>query len=153
MHSVEISSANHKKSDRAVDERFTMNKIKAIDYEILKELLKNCHRSDRTLAKILGVSQPTVTRRRAIVEKSLIDGYTVIPKWKEVGLEVIAFSFIKHKIRFAKPEVTKEAFRVVEEWMRNQPNVVFAIDGEGMGCRLRLIPQELYRLCRVHEKA
>jgi DNA-binding Lrp family transcriptional regulator len=110
-----------------------MNKIKAIDYEILKELLRNCRRSDRELARALGVSQPTVTRRRANVEKSYIDGYTVIPKWKEIGLEVVAFSFVKHKIRFAKPEVTKETFRVVEEWMSNQPNVILAIDGQGMG--------------------
>jgi DNA-binding Lrp family transcriptional regulator len=133
MHSVEISSANHKKSDRAVDERFTMNKIKAIDYEILKELLKNCRRSDRELARALRVSQPTVTRRRTNVEKSYIDGYTVIPKWKEVGLEVIAFSFVKHKIKFAKPEVMKETFKIVEEWMSKQPNVILAIDGQGMG--------------------
>jgi DNA-binding Lrp family transcriptional regulator len=110
-----------------------MNKLKTIDYELLRELLKNCRRSDRQLAKALGTSQPTVTRRRAIVEKSLIEGYTAIPKWKEVGLEIVAFSFVRHKIKFAKPEVTKETFKRVEEWMSNQPNVVLAIDGQGMG--------------------
>jgi DNA-binding Lrp family transcriptional regulator len=110
-----------------------MNKLKTVDYELLRELLKNCRRSDRELARSLGFSQPTVTRRRAILEKSFVDGYAAIPKWSEVGLEILAFSFVKHKIKFAKPEVVKQVFKKVEEWMSNQPNVILAIDGEGMG--------------------
>ena len=58
-----------------------MKELKQIDYKLLFELMKNSHRSDRQLAKALGVSQPTVTRRRAILEKDYIEGYTVIPKF------------------------------------------------------------------------
>ncbi len=43
-----------------------MKELKPIDYKILFELMKDSHRSDRQLAKALGVSQPTVTRRREI---------------------------------------------------------------------------------------
>ena len=110
-----------------------MDELKSIDYKLLWELLKNSRRSDRELAKALGTSQPTVTRRRANIEKNFIDGYTAIPKWKEIGFELIAFTFVKHKIKYAKPEVRKEAFRKVEEWMTNQPNVILAIEGQGMG--------------------
>ena len=46
-----------------------MKELKPIDYKLLFELMKNSHRSDRQLAKALGVSQPTVTRRRAMLEK------------------------------------------------------------------------------------
>ena len=110
-----------------------MDKLKTIDYKLLGELLKNSRRSDRELAKALGTSQPTVTRRRANIEKNFIDGYTAIPKWKEIGFELIAFTFIKHTIKYAKPEVRREAFRKAEEWMTNQPNVILAIEGQGMG--------------------
>jgi DNA-binding Lrp family transcriptional regulator len=110
-----------------------MEKLKTIDYKLLWELMKNSRRSDRELAKSLGISQPTVSRRRMIIEKRFIDGYTAIPKWEKIGFELVAFGFVKHKIKYAKPEVRKEAFRKVEEWMMKQPNVIFAMDGQGMG--------------------
>ena len=37
---------------------------------LLLELLKDSKRSDRELAKILGVSQPTITRLRHKLEKN-----------------------------------------------------------------------------------
>jgi DNA-binding Lrp family transcriptional regulator len=110
-----------------------MTKLKATDYELLWELMKNSRRSDRQLAKSLGLSQPTVSRRRLFIEKSLIDGYTAIPKWQQVGFELVAFTFVKHKIKYAKPEVREQGFKKVEEWMKKQPNVILAIDGQGMG--------------------
>ena len=48
-----------------------MEKMKTIDYKLLYELMKNSRRSDRELAKILRISQPTVSRRRIIIEKKL----------------------------------------------------------------------------------
>ena len=110
-----------------------MDELKSIDYKLLRELLKNSRRSDRELAKALGTSQPTVTRRRANIEKNFIDGYTAIPKWEKIGFEIVAFTFVKHNIKYANPEVRKEALRKVEEWMMKQPNVIFAIEGQGMG--------------------
>lgn len=110
-----------------------MEKLKTIDYKLLWELMKNSRRSDRQLAKCLGTSQPTVTRRRGIIEKSFIEGYTAIPKWEKIGFQLVAFTFIKHRIKYAKSEVTEAAFRKVEEWMMKQPNVILAIDGQGMG--------------------
>ena len=110
-----------------------MEKLKTIDYKLLWELMKNSRRSDRELAKVLGTSQPTVTRRRASLEKSFLEGYTAIPKWEKIGFELAAFNFVKHKIKYATPKVREEAFRKVEEWMMKQPNVLLAIEGQGMG--------------------
>jgi DNA-binding Lrp family transcriptional regulator len=104
-----------------------------MDLAIVRELLVNSHRSDRQLAKALGVSQPTITRRRAIIEKNLIDGYTAIPKWEKLGFEIVAFTFLKHNIKFAKLKVREEVFNKVRQWLMKQPNVLLAIDGQGMG--------------------
>jgi len=110
-----------------------MEKLKSVDYELLRELLKDSRRSDRQLAKVLGVSQPTVTRRRVLVEKNFIEGYTAIPKWEKIGFELLALTFVKHNIKYATPEVRDAAFRKVDEWMMKQPNVIVAIGGQGMG--------------------
>ena len=110
-----------------------MGELKSIDYKLLGELLKNSRRSDRELAKVLGTSQPTVTRRRANIEKNFIDGYTAIPKWEKIGFEIVAFTFVRHNIKYAKPEVREAAFRKVDDWLMKQANVVLAIGGQGMG--------------------
>jgi DNA-binding Lrp family transcriptional regulator len=110
-----------------------MEKLKTIDYELLWELMKDSRRSDRQLAKVLGTSQPTVTRRRANLERGFLEGYTAIPKWEKIGFELVVFSFVKQKMKYAKPEVREEALRKVEDWMMKQPNVVLAIGGQGMG--------------------
>jgi DNA-binding Lrp family transcriptional regulator len=96
-------------------------------------LLKDSHRSDRDLAKTLGVSQPTVSRRRVHIEKSFIDGYTVVPRWEKTGFEIVAFTFVKHNIKYAKPDERERIFKKVREWMMRQSNVVLAMEGQGMG--------------------
>jgi len=97
--------------------------------KLLFELIKNSKRSDRDLAKTLGVSQPTITRMRKKLEQKMISEYTVIPNWEELGYEIMALTFVG-----VKPTYQKEAeARKVEKWMMNQPNVVFAADGQGMG--------------------
>jgi len=110
-----------------------MAELKPIDYKILRELLKNSRRSDRELAKAIGTSQPTITRRRANIEKNFIDGYTAIPKWEKIGFEIVAFTFVKHNIKYAKPKDRDETYSKVKEWMMKQPNVVLAISGQGLG--------------------
>jgi len=61
-----------------------MKELKPLDCELLFELIKNSRISERALAKVLKTSQPTITRRRARLEKDFIDGYTAIPKWNKI---------------------------------------------------------------------
>lgn len=110
-----------------------MRELKPIDFKILWELVKNSRRSDRTLAKVLKSSQPTVTRRRTRLEKEFLDGYTAIPRWEQIGFEFIAFTFVRTKIRFVKSDKRAEAIQKTKEWMMKQPNVIFASEGQGMG--------------------
>ena len=74
-----------------------MRQLKELDYKILYALMKNAKKSDREIAKALGISQPTVSRRRAFLEKEVIEGYTVIPKWEKLGYKIFAMTFVKIK--------------------------------------------------------
>ena len=110
-----------------------MKELKPIDYKLLFELMKDSHRSDRQLAKALGVSQPTVTRRRAMLEKNYIEGYTIIPKFGQIGFEIAAFTFMKSKLKQKTGKEKDETLKKLKEWYMNQPNVVLVQDGRGMG--------------------
>jgi DNA-binding Lrp family transcriptional regulator len=110
-----------------------MKELKPIDYKILFELMKDSHRSDRQLAKSLGVSQPTVTRRRAMLEENFIEGYTVIPKFGQIGFELAALTFIKSKLKLKTGDEKTEALKKMKEWYMKQPNVILVLDGRGMG--------------------
>ena len=100
--------------------------------KLLFELMKNSKRSDREIAKIIGVSQPTITRMRQRLEKKAIVEYTVIPDWKELGFEIVAFTFVKATRR---PELNERA----QKWAMKNPNVIFAAGGEGMGMDYAMI--------------
>lgn len=110
-----------------------MKELKQIDYDLMNELMKDSHRSDRQLAKALGVSQPTVTRRRAMLEKNFIAGYTVIPKFGKIGFGIAAFTLIKSKIKQKTGSEKEEALNKIKNWYNNQSDVVLAAEGRGIG--------------------
>jgi len=90
------------------------------------ELIKNSKRSDRDLAKTLGISQPTVTRLRKTLEKEAIRQYTVIPNLSYLGFDVIALTFFRSK------ELVHPLFENGQKWGKQQPNVVYASTGQGI---------------------
>ena len=95
--------------------------------KLLFELLKDSKRSDRDLAKILGVSQATVTRMRTkLVKDGWIQQFTVIPDFQKLGFEIMAIVCFKAKI---KTELIERATK----WAMSKPNVIFAGRTEGMG--------------------
>lgn len=110
-----------------------MKELKPIDYKLLFELMRDSHRSDRRLAKALGVSQPTVTRRRALLEEHFIEGYTVIPKFGKIGYELASFTFLKSKLKEKMGQEKEKALTKMRDWYLNQPNVILVADGRGMG--------------------
>jgi DNA-binding Lrp family transcriptional regulator len=103
---------------------------KKVALKLLFELIKNSKRSDRELAKLLRVSQPTITRMRQKLEKKTIREYTAIPDWVELGYEIITFTFFNMGIPSnERQEETRKAI----DWVMNYPNVIFASKGDGMG--------------------
>jgi len=72
-----------------------MKKIITRNLAVLNELLKNCKQSDRYVAKIAKVSQPTVTRTRQVLEKTgIIKNYYAIPDYAELGYEFGAVTMV-----------------------------------------------------------
>jgi len=64
--------------------------MKKKERQFLSELLKDSKRSDREIAKVLGVSQPTITRmRNRLVEEGLIKEFTIIPEFAKMGYEIL----------------------------------------------------------------
>ena len=110
-----------------------MKELKPIDHKLLFELMKDSHRSDRQLAKALGVSQPTVTRRRAMLEENYIEGYTIIPKFGEIGFELAALTLMKSKLKQKNGAEKEEGLKKLKEWYMKKPNVILVLDGRGMG--------------------
>ena len=110
-----------------------MKDLKPIDHQILDELMKDSHRSDRQLAKALGVSQPTVTRRRASLEENYIEGYTIIPKFGKIGYELATLTFIKSKLKNLNGKEKERALKIMKDWYDQQSNVVLVVEGRGLG--------------------
>ncbi len=110
-----------------------MKELKPIDYKLLFELMKDSHRSDRQIAKALSVSQPTVTRRRGLLEKNYIEGYTIIPKFGQIGFELAAFTFLKSKAEHLDPAEKEKALQKLGSWFMKQANVIMVQEGQGMG--------------------
>jgi DNA-binding Lrp family transcriptional regulator len=110
-----------------------MKELKPLDHQLLRELLKNSRRSDRQLAKAIGTSQPTVTRRRAFLEKELLEGYTAIPKWNKLGYELFAITFVKIKPIIASKERYAEVRKRGLEWLMSQHQIVMGGACRGMG--------------------
>jgi DNA-binding Lrp family transcriptional regulator len=110
-----------------------MEKLKPIDYEILHKLIENSRRSDRELARILRISQPTVTRRRNLLEKELIDEYTAIPKWKNFGYEILAITFVKIRPEIASKARYDDTRKRGLQWLMDQPKIIMAGACRGIG--------------------
>jgi DNA-binding Lrp family transcriptional regulator len=81
--------------------------MKDAKLRLVSELMKNSRRSDRELAKAIGVSQPTVSRMINKLEKEgIIEEYTMIPDFAQLGYNLIAVIF------FGKQENMKEEERI-----------------------------------------
>ena len=87
--------------------------LKPIDFKILSELVKNSKISDRKLSKVLDVSQPTVTRRRARLEKLGLLDYTAFLNFPKLGFKILAFTFSRWKHRDFPDEKVEEGFAVM----------------------------------------
>ncbi len=103
---------------------------KKLQKRLLIELLRNSKQSDRKLAKKLGVSQPTITRNRARLEReNYIRDYTIIPDWRKLGFEILALTFVQMDPKV----VSQELIGKVRDYASMWPNSFFASTGEGMG--------------------
>jgi DNA-binding Lrp family transcriptional regulator len=107
--------------------------VKDIELRLIAELMKNSRRSDRELAKIIGVSQPTVSRTiKRLDKEEYIKEYTAIPDFTKLGFEIMSISFAKLKepISEEKLQEIREQFRQTQ--LKEPISTIVAMSG--MGC-------------------
>lgn len=90
--------------------------MKDIELRVLIELMKNSRRSDRELAKVLGCSQPTVSRAIKKLEKEgIIKEYTVIPDFTKLGFQIMSIMLAKAHPSAPFEQMEKVRSRLLEE--------------------------------------
>jgi DNA-binding Lrp family transcriptional regulator len=108
--------------------------LKKIELKLLAELMRNCRRSDRQLAKALGISQPTVGRLLSKMRKSgLIREYVALPDFEKLGYRIMALTFMKLQSAL-KPEDLEKARKTAKEDIKSGPlGVIMCERGIGLG--------------------
>lgn len=106
-------------------------RLKERELRILSELMKNSKQSDREVAQKLRVSQPTVSRIRAKLQKEgYIKEYTMIPDFSKLGYKIMAITFglsqALHK------EAAEKARKIIRDSIKNE-QFGFVMLERGMG--------------------
>lgn len=118
--------------------------LKDIELRLISELMKNSRRSDRDLAKTIGVSQLTVTRLRTKLEKErAIREYTAIPDFERLGYQIAAFTFLKLKSGISQERLEQERPRALE-YMKNAPPEIVLFE-RGLGDQYNAIEVTFHR--------
>jgi len=106
--------------------------MKDTELRLVSELMKNSRRSDRELAKVLGISQPTVTRLRTRLEKEgVIKEYTMIPDFSKLGYTIMALTFTEHR-KELDPKEKDEIVRMGVERARQEDTTETIMAERGM---------------------
>jgi len=108
--------------------------MKDIEVKVLAELMRNSRISDRELAKAIGVSQPTITRTRTKLEsEGIIEEYTLIPDFRKLGYELMAFLFMGKQETMERVK-SEELRKAVAEMEKKTPVATLSVaDGIGLG--------------------
>ena len=108
--------------------------VKELELKLISELMKNSRRSDRELAKAIGVSQPTVSRTISRLEnEGVLREYTVIPDFQKLGYSLVAVTLGMVRDEFRSPEMLDEARRkFVQNFNESAFEVILDERGRGM---------------------
>ena len=107
-------------------------KLKDIEGRLIAELMKNSRRSDRKLAKVLGVSQPTISRTIKKLElEGMIKEYTIIPDFKRLGFQLMSVNFVTYKA--GTPESDKAKMRQTARRLEKERGLPYVLVMKGMG--------------------
>jgi DNA-binding Lrp family transcriptional regulator len=97
------------------------------------EYLKDSSRSEKQIAKVLGVSQPTVSKLKSkLLTSGIVRHFSAIPALSKMGYEILAFSLIK----FNRENVMNnwpEVKNLAKNWIQKHPEIIFDSRAEGMG--------------------
>jgi len=105
--------------------------LKNIELRLISELMKNSRRSDRELARVLGISQPTVTRtRKRLEKKGYIKEYTMIPDFLALGYTIMGATLLGQ--RETSEDTLKEIRKITAKIEESNPHAaLLAVNGLG----------------------
>lgn len=107
--------------------------MKDVELRLISELMQNSRRSDRELAKKLGISQPTVTRLRSKLEKEgIIQEYAMIPDFAKIGYKIMAITFALSR-SLDKEEAEKVQKKITDSVKDKQFEFIMLERGDGLG--------------------
>jgi DNA-binding Lrp family transcriptional regulator len=117
--------SEHESKEKALSRsktKRTKKPFKDVELRLISELMKNSRRSDRELARTIGISQPTVTRlRRQLEKKGVIKEYTMIPDFRMLGYQLMGATRLGINEPYSK-ERFEEIRKATLEMERNNPN-------------------------------
>ena len=97
--------------------------------ELLLEYLKDSSKSDRQLAKTMGVSQPTVSRMRSkLLAEGVVKHFSAFPDFAKMGYEIMTFTCAKFNM-----DKVVEIKEKAERWAQQNPEIIFTSRAQGMG--------------------
>ena len=109
-------------------------------HKVLRELLKDSSRSDREIAKKIGLSQPTISRiKKQLIKDGSIRTFSAIPNFSKLGFKIMALTFVKIKPDMTNERPYRPGHEKVQKWLQNKPNVIFSDYCRGMDMNAVLI--------------
>jgi DNA-binding Lrp family transcriptional regulator len=124
--------------------RFEESVLKDVDLKLISELMKNSRRSDRDLARALGVSQPTVTRVRTRLEREgMIREYTVVPDYARLGFEIASITFARLNEPMSQEAIEQIRETTKEREKKNPAATILAMNG--IGCDAERVVVALHK--------
>ncbi len=107
--------------------------LKDTETKLIIELMKNSKASDRQLAKTIGVSQPTVSRIKAQLQRNgTIREFTAIPDMTRLGYGIMAFTFVRRGHVLNDEEIKRVRNNVRENAQPVLLNIIMIERGSGM---------------------
>jgi len=106
--------------------------LKDVGLKLICELMKNSRRSDRELARAVGVSQPTISRTMRKLEKEgYIKEYTIIPDFRKLGFEMMVVSLNQMNPKVTPDKMNQARMKIRENEKKNRSPMLMAMKGMG----------------------
>lgn len=108
--------------------------MKDIELQVLSALVKKGRRSDRQIAKELGVSQPTVSRtRKKLEDKGFIKEYTAIPNLAKIGYQILAVTLVRLDKSLKAEDIRKAREMARKTFIKKRMETIMIERGIGLG--------------------